>query len=82
MAKIKQVTAKLLIAIIRLYRYFLSPWIGNQCRFYPSCSYYAQQAIVKRGIFLGLAFTVWRLLRCQPFAAGGYDPVPSSPDKK
>ncbi len=64
-----------LIAIISGYRYFISPWLGNRCRFYPSCSEYSQEAILKLGMAKGLALTVWRILRCHPYHPGGYDPV-------
>lgn len=65
----------MLIGLLKGYRYLISPWLGNRCRFYPPCSQYAQQAIIELGLFKGLAFTVWRLLRCHPGHPGGYDPV-------
>ena len=65
------------IALIRFYRKFLSPLKGRPCcRFTPTCSAYAIEAFQKRGFFIGFILTVWRILRCQPFCAGGYDPVP------
>ena len=65
------------IALIRFYRRFLSPLKGRPCcRFTPTCSAYALEAYQKRGFFVGSVLTVWRILRCQPFCAGGYDPVP------
>ena len=65
------------IALIRFYRKFLSPLKGRPCcRFTPTCSAYALEAFQKRGFFIGFILTVWRILRCQPFCAGGYDPVP------
>ena len=68
------------IWLIRFYQKFLSPLKGAPtCRFTPSCSAYAIQAFRKRGFFVGFGLTVWRILRCNPFCAGGYDPVP---DKK
>lgn len=73
--KITSYSRTLLIGLLKGYRYFISPWLGNQCRFYPSCSAYSQQAISELGIFKGLCFTVWRLLRCHPWHPGGYDPV-------
>lgn len=67
----------LCIALIRFYRRFLSPLKRNPtCRFTPTCSAYALEAFQKRGFFAGLILTVWRVLRCNPFCAGGYDPVP------
>ena len=68
--------AKLLIACIRLYQKIISPLLGQNCRFHPSCSQYAIDALRVHGVFVGSAYAVWRLLRCQPFCAGGYDPVP------
>lgn len=68
--------AKLLIALIRMYRYLLSPWLGRNCRFYPSCSEYAVQAMTQHGALRGSGLTVARLCRCHPWHEGGYDPVP------
>ena len=67
---------KILVALIRAYQRLLSPWLGDHCRFSPSCSEYAVQAIQKHGSILGVGYAVWRVLRCQPFCAGGLDPVP------
>ena len=66
----------LFIVIIRLYQRFLSPLLGPRCRFSPSCSTYAIEALACHGLGRGVGLTVWRLLRCHPFSAGGYDPVP------
>ena len=67
----------LCILLIRFYRKFLSPLKKSPCcRFVPSCSAYAIEAFEKRGFFVGLALTVWRILRCNPYCVGGYDPVP------
>jgi len=66
----------LLLALIRAYRYVLSPWIGGQCRFEPTCSIYAMQAIELYGPWRGSWLAVRRLLRCHPFCPGGEDPVP------
>jgi uncharacterized protein len=63
------------IGFIRLYRATLSGWLGGQCRFYPSCSHYAEQAIRERGALIGTALAAWRILRCNPFGDGGPDPV-------
>lgn len=68
--------ARVLIALIRAYQLTLSPWLGNQCRFTPSCSHYAIDAIRTHGALRGFGLTVWRLLRCQPLSKGGFDPVP------
>jgi len=65
------------IWLIRFYQKFLSPLKRNPtCRFTPTCSAYAIEAYRKRGFFVGTALTVWRILRCNPFNPGGYDPVP------
>lgn len=64
------------LALIRFYQKFISPSQPPACRFYPTCSHYGYQAIYKYGIFKGTALAVWRLLRCNPFNPGGYDPVP------
>jgi len=67
----------LCILLVRFYRKFLSPLKSKPCcRFYPSCSAYAIEAFEKRGFFVGLILSVWRILRCNPFCVGGYDPVP------
>ena len=64
---------------IRLYRYLLKPWFGYCCRFHPTCSHYAEQALQQKGVTLGCLLTIWRLLRCHPFHPGGIDPVPGTP---
>jgi putative membrane protein insertion efficiency factor len=60
---------------IRAYQRVLSPVMGDRCKYYPSCSEYAAQAITKFGILRGLVLAGWRVLRCNPFSHGGYDPV-------
>lgn len=65
----------IVIALISVYQYFLSPLKGPTCRFYPTCSDYAIQAIKKYGVCHGLYRTVIRVLKCHPFHPGGYDPV-------
>lgn len=65
-----------MIFLIRLYRKWISPLKPSCCRFTPTCSAYALEAFQKRGFFCGLILTVWRILRCNPFCEGGYDPVP------
>ncbi len=62
---------------IKLYQKTVSPLIGERCRYYPSCSEYAAQAISKFGILRGLVLAGWRLLRCNPWSRGGFDPVES-----
>ena len=69
----------LCIALIKFYRKFLSPLKRRGCcRFVPTCSQYALEAFQKRGFFVGMILTVWRVLRCNPYCAGGYDPVPET----
>lgn len=67
---------RILVAIIRVYQFTLSPWLGQVCRFTPSCSHYAIQAIEKYGAVRGIWYAACRIARCHPFNAGGYDPVP------
>jgi len=68
--------SRLLIGLIRLYQLLLSPYFGSQCRFTPTCSHYAQEAIGKYGSLRGGFYTLRRLLRCHPWHRGGYDPIP------
>lgn len=63
------------IGLIGLYRYWVSPLLPPACRFEPTCSHYAQDAIQRHGLAGGLVRAVWRLLKCHPFHPGGYDPV-------
>ena len=64
------------IALVRLYRKFISPILPDSCRFTPSCSQYAIEAIDKFGAIRGTILATYRILRCNPFCRGGYDPVP------
>jgi len=64
--------------LVRLYQVTLSPFIGNQCRFHPTCSHYALQALEQHGALRGGLLALRRLLRCHPFHAGGFDPVPTA----
>jgi putative membrane protein insertion efficiency factor len=68
--------AKILIALIAGYRYFLSPLLGRSCRFFPSCSEYAAEALERHGALRGSWLAVRRIARCHPWHPGGYDPVP------
>jgi putative membrane protein insertion efficiency factor len=70
------IAARVLMLPIVAYRRWISPALPARCRFYPSCSAYAVEAISTHGALRGVRLAVWRLLRCQPFNAGGYDPVP------
>lgn len=65
----------LLVAPIRVYQRLLSPALGQRCKYYPSCSEYAAQAVERFGILRGLILAGWRLLRCNPWSNGGFDPV-------
>jgi uncharacterized protein len=66
----------MLIAIIKFYKTFISPLLGDNCRFYPSCSTYSMEAFKLHGVLKGLYLTARRLLKCHPFHEGGIDPVP------
>jgi putative membrane protein insertion efficiency factor len=68
--------AKIIVGLIKLYQFALSPLLGQHCRFFPSCSHYIQEAIQTRGLFHGLRLGIQRLLRCHPFCEGGIDPIP------
>jgi len=67
---------QLLLILIKFYQFFISPLTGQNCRYYPTCSAYAFEAVAKHGSLKGTALAVKRILRCHPFHAGGYDPVP------
>lgn len=66
----------LLLLLIRFYQYFISPWLGKNCRFYPTCSAFAQEAIATHGSLKGTFLSIKRIVRCNPFVSGGFDPVP------
>ena len=66
----------LLLAIIRTYRYLLSPWWGRHCRFTPTCSEFALEAVERHGLFKGGWLSLRRVACCHPWHAGGFDPVP------
>ena len=68
--------AKVLLALVAAYRYLLSPMLGRSCRFFPSCSEYAMEALQRHGALRGTWLTVRRVARCHPWHPGGYDPVP------
>lgn len=67
----------LLLALLRAYRFVLSPWIGGNCRFWPTCSSYAMESIERHGALRGSWLTLARLARCHPYSAGGVDEVPA-----
>lgn len=68
-----------LMGLVRFYRFFLSPWLGSACRFEPTCSAYALQALEQHGAAAGSYLTLRRLARCHPWCEGGHDPVPAQP---
>lgn len=70
------------IFLLRTYQRLLSPFLGNSCRFYPSCSEFAVEAIQQHGCIKGSGYTVWRLLRCHPWHPGGVDWVPLAKNEK
>lgn len=75
-AKVSACLQKILIGLIHVYRYCLSPYIGHQCRFYPTCSKYAIEALERYGIMQGLLLIGKRLCKCHPWHAGGIDFIP------
>jgi putative membrane protein insertion efficiency factor len=70
--------SRLLIFLLALYKAFFSPLLPSSCKFYPTCSSYAQEAVARHGVARGLGLALRRLLRCRPFSPGGYDPVPDA----
>ncbi len=76
MAKVGQIISCVLVGILKIYQYVISPFLINRCRFYPSCSSYAITAITRHGLFYGNYLIIRRLLRCHPFHTGGVDEVP------
>lgn len=90
MKRLKEILRKAVSAVrefwllpVKLYRRVFSPLKRSpSCRFYPTCSAYAVEAVREWGILLGTALAVWRVLRCNPFCKGGFDPVPTPPWKK
>ena len=81
--RLRQGFCRLVLVPVQLYRRFLSPLKGQgSCRFTPTCSAYCIEAVMEWGVFIGFALTAWRVLRCNPFCRGGYDPVPDCPWRK
>ena len=72
----------ILLALVSFYRIFLSHFFGGACKFYPSCSKYAQEAIARHGARRGVVLALKRLGRCRPFTKGGFDPVPDTEESK
>ena len=67
---------RVLLWLLRFYKRIISPLLPDACIYTPTCSEYAMEAIEKHGVIKGTGLAVWRILRCNPFAKGGYDPVP------
>ncbi len=68
--------AKSVVFLVKLYQYLVSPLLGNNCRFHPSCSEYTVEALQKHGCLYGFLLSIKRICKCQPFHSGGLDPVP------
>ncbi len=66
---------RILIFLIEVYQKYVSPILGNNCKYYPTCSEYAKQAIRKYGVFTGSFYAIKRIIKCNPFSKGGYDPL-------
>lgn len=69
------------VKAIKIYQIAISPFMGRNCRFYPTCSEYTLDAIAEHGVFKGLSLSLKRIGKCHPWHDGGYDPVPTSPDR-
>lgn len=76
MEKLEIDMKKLFLFIIKFYRKYISPMKSTKCPYFPSCSEYGMEAIEKYGALKGGALALWRIIRCNPFSKGGYDPVP------
>lgn len=72
-----RIAKAVLLAALRGYKWALSPMLPPSCRYVPTCSEYAMEAVERYGAFRGTSIAIWRLLRCHPFAHGGFDPVPN-----
>lgn len=70
--------ARVVVFLLSLYKAFFSPLLPSSCKFYPTCSVYAMEAVQRHGVVRGLSLALRRLLRCRPFSPGGYDPVPDA----
>jgi uncharacterized protein len=79
---VKRFLRRLVTWPIRVYQRWISPYTPAMCRFRPTCSQYAVEAVEHHGVFKGGLYATWRLLRCHPFTAGGWDPVPGTPERE
>lgn len=77
----RALVAAILLAPIRVWSRVISPALPPRCRYYPSCSRYAEEAIREHGALRGVGLAAWRVARCNPFSAGGFDPVPPRADE-
>lgn len=77
--RLKRIPVSVLITLVRAYRLLLSPWLGNGCRFEPTCSRYSLEALEQHGAAMGSYLTLRRIARCHPWCDGGHDPVPTAP---
>src|SRR5262245_2486489 len=75
-AKLAKTPQLAVVALLRAYKFGISPLFPPSCRYVPTCSEYAMEAVDRHGVVRGLALAIWRLLRCHPFVKGGFDPVP------
>ncbi len=81
-AQIRRAAARTMIAAVRGYQLTLSPWLGRDCRYWPTCSQYAIEAIERFGPLRGAVLAARRIGRCHPWGGSGYDPVPERPDAR
>ena len=72
---IKNICTKFVINLINIYKYLISPLLGNNCRFLPTCSEYTKESIIKFGLFRGVWLGMKRIVKCHPWGKGGYDPI-------
>jgi len=81
LASLLSLPRRVLMLLVRAYRFFVSPWLQTGCRYEPTCSTYSLQALDRHGAVIGTYMTLHRLLRCHPLCAGGHDPVPEHPPR-
>jgi len=76
MKKVLQILSLPFILLIKIYQWIISPWLGPSCRYTPTCSHYAAEALKKHGVIKGMWLAIKRISRCHPWGGSGYDPVP------
>ncbi|MEW9797855.1 membrane protein insertion efficiency factor YidD [Alteromonas sp. CYL-A6] len=79
---LRRLTTAVPLLLIKFYQWFISPLLGQRCRFHPTCSYYAIEALKRHGLINGGWLSIKRILKCHPLHAGGFDPVPEEEQKK